>query len=413
MSTPLIIAAHGTRDAAGEAQCRRFAERVARLLPGVRVGLGFVELNEPGIPQALTDIIADDDARRAVVVPLMLGTGAHVRHDIPGFIAEALEQVPGAKVDYAAHLGPDPRLIDAVNQRIATAMGQWRPSETTLVFVGRGAKVPEANADHIRLARMHYETGGWADVQPCFIQVTSPDVAEGLDRAYAAGGRQLLVMGHWLFPGRLRQWTFEQAQAWAHSHPDAQVRVAEVIGDCDELAAVIIDRYRAAMPEAAPQGSPAYLAGLLLQGRRVVVVGGGTVSARRVPKLVAAGAAVTLIAPEATAGLQALAEAKVIEWVSRGYAEGDLDGAWYVLADTDDPAVNAAVVAEAESRHTFCVRADDAPSGSAYTAHSRSAAGVTVAVVGDRNPKKSQLVLSAIFDSPEVRQAIFTEISRG
>ena len=86
MSTPLIIAAHGTRDADGEQTCRRFVDRVARALPDVKVGLGFVELNQPGIPQALTDIVDGEETRRAVVVPLMLGTGTHVRRDIPGFI---------------------------------------------------------------------------------------------------------------------------------------------------------------------------------------------------------------------------------------------------------------------------------------------------------------------------------------
>ena len=46
--TPLVIAAHGTRDEAGVAECRALAERVARKLPGIPVELGFVELAEPG-----------------------------------------------------------------------------------------------------------------------------------------------------------------------------------------------------------------------------------------------------------------------------------------------------------------------------------------------------------------------------
>lgn len=49
--TPLVIAAHGTRDEAGVAECRALAERVARKLPGIPVELGFVELAEPGIPR--------------------------------------------------------------------------------------------------------------------------------------------------------------------------------------------------------------------------------------------------------------------------------------------------------------------------------------------------------------------------
>ena len=156
MTVPLVIAAHGTRDAEGEAVCRALAVRVQELLPQRRVALGFVELSSPSIPDALIGVLGDEAEPRAVVVPLMLGTGGHVRVDIPEFIEEALEAVPGARIDYAAHLGPDPRLIDAVRERISAAMGDWAPAETTLVLVGRGALVPDANADHVRLARLHF-----------------------------------------------------------------------------------------------------------------------------------------------------------------------------------------------------------------------------------------------------------------
>lgn len=402
MTTPLVIAAHGTRDPQGEAECRRFAQRVQDKLDGVPVGLGFVELSQPPIPAALAHMLQEDPARRAVVMPLMLGTGAHARVDIPEFIEEALEEVPGAHVDYAAHLGPDPRLMTAVRQRVAAAMGEWERSETSFVFVGRGALVADANADHVRLARMFYEEDGWADVVPGFIQVTRPSLPEALDRAYAAGARQIVVMGHWLFPGRLRTWTFQQTEAWAAAHPDAQVRSAEPIGDCDELAEVVIDRYRESLFDGV--GAPAYLSGLRLAGRRVVVVGGGAVSARRVPRLLDAGAEVTLIAPQVVPALAELAAAGRLTWLQRGYEPGDVTGAWYVLAQTDAPAVNAAVTAEAEAAQTFCVRADDAMGATAWTATTVNADGVSVGVLSSRNPLRSRGVRDSLLAS--IRSAL-------
>lgn len=404
MSTPLVIAAHGTRDTEGEAECRRLAERVQSLLPGSSVGLGFVELTEPSIPTALVEVLQGVAEPRAVVVPLMLGTGGHVRVDIPEFIEETRVEVPDAQIDYASHLGPDPRLMDAVRQRVDVAMGDWKRADTTLVFIGRGALVADANADHIRLARMYLEEDGWADVVPGFIQVTRPSLPEALERAYAAGGRQLLVMGHWLFPGRLRTWTFEQARAWAAEHPDAEVRLAEPIGDCDELAAVVVGRYREALVDAPGVGAPAYLSGLRLKGRKVVVVGGGAVSTRRVPRLLDAGADVTLIAPTATTALQELAAEGRLVWETRAFVDGDLDGAWYVLAQTDDPAVNARVAAQAEAQRTFCVRADDATGGTAWTATTLNADGVTVGVLGSRNPVRTRGVRDSLLAS--VRSAL-------
>ncbi len=132
---------------------------------------------------------------------------------------------------------------------------------------------------------------------------------------------------------------------------------------------------------------PPYPVGLRLAGRRVVVVGGGHVAQRRVPVLIGAGAKVTLISPEVTPALEGLAAELTIEL--RRFAESDLDGAWYAIAATDDPEVNASVLAAAEERRIFCVRADDARRASAWTPAVGRHAGVTLAVLGNREPRRS------------------------
>lgn len=130
-----------------------------------------------------------------------------------------------------------------------------------------------------------------------------------------------------------------------------------------------------------------YLAGLVLAGRKVLVVGGGHVAQRRVPSLLAAGADVTLVSPEVTPALEGLAGELTL--VLRDFTETDLEGAWYVVAATDDPDVNARVAAAAESRHTFCVRSDDARGGSAWTPAVGHHGSVTVGVLGNREPRRS------------------------
>ena len=122
----------------------------------------------------------------------------------------------------------------------------------------------------------------------------------------------------------------------------------------------------------------AYLLGLRLHGRRVLVVGGGTVAARRVPRLLAAGADVALVSPAVTPALEELAAHGRIEWLHREYADGDCAGAWLVIACTDRPEVNAAVSAEAEANRTWCARADDAAASTAWTPASGTAGGGNV-----------------------------------
>ena len=139
----------------------------------------------------------------------------------------------------------------------------------------------------------------------------------------------------------------------------------------------------------------AYPVLLELAGRRAVVVGGGPVALRRARGLLAAGASVAVIAP---AVLPELAELSEVAVSLRGYADGDLDGAWVVHACTDDPAVNAAVAAEAERRRIPCVRADDAAGGSARTPAVTRGAGLVVAVGsdGDPDPTRAAAVRDAV-----------------
>ena len=141
-----------------------------------------------------------------------------------------------------------------------------------------------------------------------------------------------------------------------------------------------------------------YPAGLRLGGRRVVVVGGGHVAQRRVPQLIAAGADVLLVSPVVTPAIEGMATGAEIRWEQRGFADADLEGAWYVIAATDDQAVNERVSQGAEARRIFCVRADDATRASAWTPAVGRHAGVTVAVLGNREPRRSAAVRDEILE---------------
>lgn len=145
-------------------------------------------------------------------------------------------------------------------------------------------------------------------------------------------------------------------------------------------------------------GEP-YLVGLDLTGRRVVVVGGGTVAQRRVAGLIGAGAAVELVSPTVTPAVEAMAAAGELSWTARAYRTGDLAGAWYAVACTDDAEVNAAVCADAEAGHVFCVRADHAPGGSAVTPAVGRHDGMTIGVLAGRRPRRSAAVRNAIVDA--------------
>jgi siroheme synthase-like protein len=96
-----------------------------------------------------------------------------------------------------------------------------------------------------------------------------------------------------------------------------------------------------------------------LQGRRVVVVGGGEIAAGKIEGLRKAGAKVRLVAPRVHSSLVNLIRSRKIEWIPREFAAGDLDGAAVAIAATSVYDVNASVFRQAESRGIFCNAVDD------------------------------------------------------
>jgi uroporphyrin-III C-methyltransferase / precorrin-2 dehydrogenase / sirohydrochlorin ferrochelatase len=141
---------------------------------------------------------------------------------------------------------------------------------------------------------------------------------------------------------------------------------------------------------------PPYPSGLRLSGRRVVVVGGGQVAQRRIPALLAAGARVVVVSPSVTPALEGQVLAGDLTWVRRGFVDEDLADTWYVIAATDDPAVNEQVGKAAEAGRVFCVRSDDGSSATAWTPATGRYDGLTVAVLGRREPRRTAAVRDAI-----------------
>jgi uroporphyrin-III C-methyltransferase / precorrin-2 dehydrogenase / sirohydrochlorin ferrochelatase len=129
-----------------------------------------------------------------------------------------------------------------------------------------------------------------------------------------------------------------------------------------------------------------------LAGRRVVVVGGGEVAARRTADLIAAGAMVTVVAPEID---PAIADHDVtIE--RREFAPADLDGAWLALACTDDGIANSVVSVAAEARGIWCVRADDAERSRAWRPATAQIDDIAVAVTAGGDPTQAVALRNSI-----------------
>ncbi len=124
--------------------------------------------------------------------------------------------------------------------------------------------------------------------------------------------------------------------------------------------------------EAALPRLPVFLG---FEGRRVVVVGAGRVGASKIPALLAAGADLTVIAPEISPSI----DRSRVQIIERAFIPSDLDNAWFVTAAAP-PSVNRAVHRAAEERHIFVNAVDDPRHATAFLGGTIARGGVTIAV---------------------------------
>ena len=136
---------------------------------------------------------------------------------------------------------------------------------------------------------------------------------------------------------------------------------------------------------------------LKLQDRLCLVVGAGEIAESKIHSLLTAGARVTVVSPEAKPDLVALAREGRLTWHLRDYAESDLDGAFLVVAATDEMEVNASVYQDAESRNILCNAVDDPPNCDFYFP----------SVV---RRDKLQIAISTAGESPALAQQLRKEI---
>jgi len=130
-----------------------------------------------------------------------------------------------------------------------------------------------------------------------------------------------------------------------------------------------------------------------LTGRRVVVVGGGAVGARRALAMADAGAVVQVIALSV---VSAIADDERISVAAREYAASDLDGAWLAHACTGVEAVDTAVARDAEAAGVWCVQASSAVDSSAWTPAVARVDDVVVSVNAGGDPGRARDLRDAI-----------------
>ncbi|MDQ0031313.1 sirohydrochlorin chelatase [Arthrobacter bambusae] len=142
MNSPVLIAcAHGTRNVQGQAAIRQVMAEIEALRPGLTVVEAYVDVQEPELGGVVAGL---PEGTAAVVVPLLLSTGYHVKVDIP----KAIKSRP--EVSAAPPLGPDPRLAELLAARLRdSGLGD----DDGVLLAAAGSSLPDGSVDSEEQAR--------------------------------------------------------------------------------------------------------------------------------------------------------------------------------------------------------------------------------------------------------------------
>lgn len=218
----LVVVAHGSRDPRALSTVHTLLDRVRELRPGLPVHLGHIELNAPLLPDTLAALDTDE----AILVPLLLSRGYHVKRDIPEMAAESHVRARVAKA-----LGPHPLLVEALYDRLMEAGWESGPG-TAVVLAAAGSRDPESKTDATRTAALLSERLG-APVLPAYATTATPTVSAAITHLTARGYHRTAIASYFTAPGRFATECAAMAP-WIASAP---------LGTHPAMARLLLHRY--------------------------------------------------------------------------------------------------------------------------------------------------------------------------
>jgi sirohydrochlorin ferrochelatase len=228
----LVACAHGTRNPTGRRLIAELALSARVQRPGLTTVAAFVDVQPPTVVDVVAGLAAE--GRPAVVVPLLLSGGYHVHVDIAGAVADA----DGAVA--ARPLGPDPRLVEVLRDRLVEAGVDPRDPLTAVVLAAAGSSDPRSVADVEDTADLLQRS--WAGaVTTGYGSAARPTVPDAVAAARRGGAERVAVAAYLLAPGH-----FHDKLAGA----GADLVTAPLLPD-GRIAAVLLDRYDEAVDGAA------------------------------------------------------------------------------------------------------------------------------------------------------------------
>ena len=246
MNETILLVGHGSRAANGNREIEQFVQLWQERQPKWRIEVCFIEFAEVLLDAGLTR--AAQEARRVIVVPLILNAAGHAKMEIPAHIAAARRRHPATEFVYARHLGavePILHILKRYLRRAMLALDAPDPKATGVILLGRGSSDRVANGEVAKMARWLYEETDHELVDIAFTGITHPRLETVVQRQSRIGMTQIVVQPYYLFTGTLIERIQRQMAHLRQQYPLIRFGLGGYFGFEEEIFSLLDERVHA------------------------------------------------------------------------------------------------------------------------------------------------------------------------
>jgi sirohydrochlorin cobaltochelatase len=184
-----------------------------------------------------------------VVFPIMLVLAGNSKIQIPAAIDAAKRLYPQLRFTYGRPVGIHLETLEICAERLQE-IGENTADpdpDTAVLLLGRGGSDPDANSDLYKIARLLWERLRYRIVEPAFIGVTDPLVAEGVERCVRLGAKKIVILPYFLFTGVLIKRLKGMMDDFRAMYPQCEFQLAGYFGLHPRLQAILLERIEEAL----------------------------------------------------------------------------------------------------------------------------------------------------------------------
>ncbi|UNL83819.1 sirohydrochlorin chelatase [Priestia koreensis] len=245
----VLFIGHGSRDSEGNEQVLVVTERLkGKMGADILVETCFLEFQHPTITEGIQNCI-EKGASHVHLIPIMLLPAGHSKIHIPAAIDEAKEQYPHIGFTYGRPIGIHEETFEILKTRLHE-LGENTESpadDTAILLLGRGGSDPDANSELYKISRLLWEKTNYKMVEPAFMGVTDPLVAQGIERCVKLGAKRIIILPYFLFTGILIKRLEGMVEQFNNQSNGTVVSLAGYFGFHEKLETILLDRAHEAL----------------------------------------------------------------------------------------------------------------------------------------------------------------------